>query len=121
MMKLKSMHDFLVEVGVEIIIGLVIALLAFILRFQRRIIERFYAQIITKRWEQMAKVNELLSDLANELEVLYVHLIKYHDGDGIPSGTKVTRLTILWEEVGRKINIGDQWVLPRRVSQRISR
>jgi hypothetical protein len=114
----KTLHiwQFLVEFGIEVAAAVLFGIVMFVLRFNRRIVEQYYSHIIAKRWDRMAQVNAILSDLANELEVLYVHLIKYHNGDGIPSGTKVTRLTILWEEIGRKIKTeaGD-WVLPKRV------
>lgn len=118
LVKFQHMWDFFIEFGIEIAVALAIGALTFVLRFQKRILEQYYSTIIARRWNQMAHVNEILSDLANELEVLYVHLIKYHNGDGIPSGTKVTRLTILWEEIGRKVKIGaGDWVLPKRVKQ----
>jgi len=114
--KINSMWEFFVEFGIEILAAIAISVFAFILRFHKKIIEQYYSRVIAHRWNQMAQVNAILSDLANDLEVLYVHLIKYHDGDGIPSGTKVTRMTVLWEEIGRKIKTeaGD-WVLPKRV------
>jgi len=110
-LKLLTVKDLIVSVGIEVLAGIIVAITIFIWSIHRKLVSKYYNLLIVKRWKKMARVNELLSDLALEIDCLYVHIIKYHNGKGIPSPTKTTRLTILWEEIGNSSvkRIKEEW------------